>query len=191
MDHAGQISLPVRLQDQKHSGRGPRNAHSRAYLLSSGLSTVCPLTSWISCRGDGEGVYEEGERAEDAGDQTKYRREQGALSHYVTDRCRQVSRLIHWQQPGCILCLHPTHFLCKAWRIMAVHFIPIHIFYSLRDASSLPVWSRARAVSWDVGRSTMTAPGRWTPEVLPQHHPSCCSALCLHSVTTFCHLQSI
>lgn len=45
---AGQISLPVRLQNQKHSGRGPRNAHSRAYLPSPGLSPGCPLTSWIS-----------------------------------------------------------------------------------------------------------------------------------------------
>lgn len=193
-DHAGQISLPVRIQDQKHSGRSPKNAHSRAYLPSSGLSTVCPLTSWISCRGDGERVDGKDEGTEDAGDQIKCRRGQGALACYMTDRCRQVSCLIHWQQPGCILCLHPAHFLSKAQRIMAVHFISIHVFYTLRRANSLPLKTRAsalRAVSWAVGRSTMTAPGRWTPDVLPQHHLSWCSALCLHSVTSFFCLQSI
>lgn len=46
--------------------------------------------------GDGERVDGEGEgAAEDAGDQTKCRRERGALACYVTDRCRQVSRFIH------------------------------------------------------------------------------------------------
>lgn len=193
-DCACQISLPVRLQDQKHSGRSPRNAHNRAYLPSSGLSTVCPLTSWISCRGDGERVDGEGEGAEDAGDQTKCRREQGAPAHYMTDRCSKWAALsTDSNLAASSACTRHTSS-AKQWRIMAVHFIPIHVFCSLRHASPLPGWTRAsalRAETWAVGRGTMTPPGRWTPEALPQHHLCCCSALCLHSVTSFSHLQPI
>lgn len=185
-DHAGQISLPVRLQDHKHCGRSPRNAHSRAYLPSSGLSTVRPLTSWISCQRGGERVDGKGEGAEDLG---------------MKQSARGSSKLLPatWQRDAGKWAASPTDSNLSASSACTQHTspakhrelwlcIPIHVFCNLRHSSSLPVQTRASAlwaVSWAAGWSTMTASGRWTPEVLQQHHPSCCSTLCLCSVTIF------
>lgn len=176
-DCAGQISLPVRLQDQKHSGRSPRNAHSGVYLPSSGLSQACPLTSWISCR-------ELGKRVDGEGARETLKMEQKMLGIKVCegagivcplyDRQIQTSELLY---PLTATWLHPSPKLSilSPWSNgeLLLHVLSLSMFFTGWGIQAV-CYRKLKSVLMVLGTDLWgEVPGqkaslcRWTPETLP------------------------
>lgn len=102
---------------------------------------------WRGCQRDFR------DRAEDGGDQTKHGRERGALAHYMTGRCKQVSQSFHWQQAGRILCLQPAPIPCGGMESYGCVFYPYPRFpqAEAQQLSASQSWKQRRQ-GWGLSR---------------------------------------